>query len=202
MSRAKQLHWLILLITCMCQLTLAQDGRAPKSEFKTKPVKQKQLVVEYVYSFRELEFERPVQLTPLKSSSQASYVSPELAVLSHFSAMYAKDYQWFQNTWSRESQKLNSESDKKQNHTPQFWTDLWVKVLTDKRVELTHRIETGKYVLIIYRLVPTSGGPATFEDSLALTNEDGRWVLTQELANDPLLTYWNAPELRVRKTVR
>ena len=199
-SRFKQLYCPLVLIACICQLALAQRD-VPKSEFKTKPPRDKQLVIEYVYSFREIEFERPVQLTPI-SAAQALYTSPEMAILSHFSAMYAKDYQWFQTTWSKEAQRLNEESNKKENHTPQFWIDLWGKVLADKRVEITHRIETGKYVLIRYRLVPKSGGPATFEDLVAFTNEDGRWVLTQELASDPLMTYWNAPDLRIRKTVR
>src|SRR5215216_4317854 len=195
------LYSFLVLIVCTCQLALAQ-GVTPGTDFKTKEPRQKELVIEYVYSFREFEYDPPIQLKPFKSSTEASNASPEAAVMSHFSAMYAKDYQWFQSTWSKESQKLNEEHDKKQDRTPEFWLNLWDKVLSAKRVELTHRIESGKYVLIRYRLVPISGGPATFEDLLALTIENGRWILTQELASDPLLRYWNAKELRIRRSIR
>jgi hypothetical protein len=201
MFMANQLYGFLVLTVCTCQLALAQ-GVTPRAEFKTKEPRQKELVIEYVYSFREVEFDPPIQIKPFKSSTEASYDSPEAAVMSHFSAMYAKDYQWFQRTWSKESQKLNEEDDRKKERTSEFWLNLWDKVLSGKRVELTHRIESGKYVLINYRLIPISGGPATFEDLLALTTENGRWVLTQELASDPLLRYWNTKELKIRRTIR
>jgi hypothetical protein len=201
----RSLMFLLIGSTALMLLTVqsgsAQEAAPKPASNNTVPIK-KELVVENIYNFSVMEYEPKVVFQPQTKQEQASHDTPEQAVLSHFSAMYSGNYQWFQSTWSEESRKANDADDNQRNRTPEFWIGKWKSVLTGNKVELTNKIETGSYVLIAYRLVPSSGEAAILNDTLALVIENGRWVITQELASDPVLSLWNAPSLKFKKVIR
>ena len=130
---------------------------------------------------------------------------PEQATIALISAMASQDFDWFRSVWDPAGIKAMEERDKEVNHDPSFWKQTWARVLENKRVELTTRIETGDYVLIAYRLVAVDASqPATdaMEFTTPLRRNNGRWFATQELAEDPVLTYWKTPDVRPRRTMR
>ena len=93
--------------------------------------------------------------------------------------------------------------DKEQGHDTAFWTGAWARAFRGARVELTTRIETGEFVLIAYRLVPLANAATEPIDLVTVLKPlDGRWVATQELADDPVLLYWKTPNVHPKRTAR
>src|SRR5215216_2015915 len=123
--------------------------------FKTTAPKIEQVVAEDAYYFKISQYTPPVNVKLLKPD-EASYDAPESAAISGISAMASKDFSWYRQTWTQASQRMMEDRDKSLNRAQSFWVELWEKTFKNKRIELTHRIETGDYVLIVYRLVTES----------------------------------------------
>jgi hypothetical protein len=189
----------VSLATGLISLSFASE--LPQPKYPVSGPVFRELVVENVYVCKVMKYESPAVLRLVTQPDQASYSLPEDAVAAHFSAIFAKNYDWFLNTWSKDSQKFMADKNREKSRGPDYWLNLWENVYADKKIELITRIESGNYVLIEYRLTP-KGRDKPFQDTVALTKENDRWVLTQELRNDPVLSSWNAPGLRVQRLVR
>jgi hypothetical protein len=194
-------------IVMCCGSIQAQSTNAPNatpSAFATgAPIEQK-LIVEDQYYFTVKPFSPPVPVS-LTTRERAVYDTPEQATMALISAMASQDFDWFRSVWDTAAIKVLEERDKKANHDASFWRQTWARVLANRRVELTTRIETGDYVLIAYRLVALDAAqPATdaMELTTPLKRENGRWFATQELAEDPVLAFWKTPSERPRRTMR
>lgn len=190
---------LVFVTQCLISGSVLAEDIKPK--FKVTAPQTKQLIVEEIYTFRLMQYDPSVAIQFVHEPKAASYQTAEDTVIAHFSAMNAGDYSWFMETWSKESRKQMEQRNKSAQRTPEFWKKTWARVLQGGTVELLNRLESGPYVLIEYRL-SAKGNEKPFQDTVALAREDGRWVLTQELAADPVLSSWNAPGLRVQRLVR
>jgi len=190
---------------CACGVSrsaAAQD--VPEPMFRTAPPVQQKVVAEYHYFFTVNRYTSPVPVA-ITTRDKASYSSPERATIALISAMATQDFEWFRSVWDAASIKVLDERDKKGNQDAAFWKNAWARAFANARVELTTRIETGDYVLIAYRLVPANAtAPQSDNGELvtALKADKGRWFATQELADDPVLTYWKTPDVRVKRTIR
>ena len=99
----------------------------PKPIFKTSQPERKKVIEEGVYYFKVMEYVPPVKIELIKKQSKAKYNNPENAVISFLSAMFAKDFLWWRNSWSEDSQKEMQERDKALKRSPDFWTKAWEK---------------------------------------------------------------------------
>lgn len=194
-----------IIIVCAVVLTVKDFTYAaslPKPFFNVTAVETKELTVEQIYSFNVMRYDPPVKVTLLSNPNNASYATPEQTLVAHFSAMFLKDYSVFLGTWSREDQKAMEEKDQSLKRTSAFWIQTWDKVLANRSVEFIARIESGSYVLIEYRLFSTTEQTQAFSDTVVLKNENDRWVLTNELAADPVPVYWKTSDKKVKKMGR
>jgi hypothetical protein len=180
----------------------------PEPVFKTTSPFIKKVVVEDQYYFTFMHYSPPVQVK-LVTRDTASYENPEAAAISAISAMVSKDINWYRSTWDRASIAIMDDRDKALNQSAEFWVNSWGRAFTNKRIELTARIETGEYVLIVYRLVPTGevNDPANTSNSeielvTVLKYQEGKWLATQELSRDPVLLYWKTPDFRPQRVIR
>lgn len=203
--------WRIVVLSLLLALVYcpAAAETLPEPLFPTTPAQRDRVVVEDVYYFTRRDYVPPVPVE-FVTRAEASHANPEKATIAYISAMAAQDFAWARSTWTEAAQRLLAEHDTRMQQTPEFWTNLWAKTFKDKRVELHSRIETGGYVFIGYKIVPATPPAAPASDSAAgvielvavLTQDHGQWRATQELAYDPVLHYWKAPETKVQRIMR
>jgi hypothetical protein len=172
--------------------------------FPTAPPVVKKIVVEEEFGFAERRYDPPVEFAAIERNA-ARDDTPEATTIAMLSAMSRGDVAWFRSLWDAESARLLAEDDKKHGRDDAFWIATWARVLRDRRIVLTNRIETGDYVLIAYHLMPLQANHKP-EDVIRLETplkqQDGRWRATQELSSDPVLLYWKTPDVRPRRFVR
>jgi hypothetical protein len=165
----------------------------PAPEFPTSP-KEKGVVTEEVqYIFTVQEYTPAVAVEPV-AREQASYENPERAAISVLSAMASGDWEWWLSTWSKKARgKIEARPDVERRRV--FWAEDQKKAFAQRVAKLTHRIETGPYVVIAFRLDPAdpTGQPRQkkVRPELIVTKkyEDG-WLVTDELTGDLVLAYW------------
>src|SRR5215467_1456262 len=119
---------------------------AANPEFKLGPPQKKQLTMEYIYNYTTADYAPPV-VVQYRSAEQASYTSPEDALISQFSAMKRGDHEQWLKHWDAVSQKTMVERDAAEKRTADQWRTIWANNLKDVQVVLHSRIESGIYVL-------------------------------------------------------
>jgi len=205
----KTKHFLIVAfaLSLPCAAARAQIKTPPPPIFPTAAPALHAIVVENEYQFLVRQYAPAVEVN-LVGRDHASYGTPESAAIAGISAMASGDFEWFRSTWDEASRRILEERDTQLKQDRSFWTKAWERAFTDRRVELTARIETGDYVLIVYRLAPRSGTTATAKSAdtmeliVPLKSVNGKWMATQELAADPVLAHWKTPEIRPRRVIR
>src|SRR5689334_13509891 len=150
----------------------------------TQPDK-KQIVMENIYNYEIRQYRAPTTLDVATIPSESGYTSPESTVRSYISAMMAKDWQWFLQGWTHESANEIEQENKNKGISVPTITSRWNNFV-GKRIELVSRIDTGQYAVVVYQLVASDG---TVSKSFApMKHENGKWLLTNDLRDDPLLT--------------
>jgi hypothetical protein len=176
------LHFSIYFIVCI-STSFAQEKNSDAIKI------YKTLIVETVYPYSvtkilpaekiTLNFDKPINL----------FQEPQDAIRAHFSAIKALDFERFLNTWDKTSKKLILDKNLINKKDSNYWKDLWRDTNIGSNLSLLHRIEYGSYVIYQYQ-IEIQGGKL-FSDSVALIRENDGWLLTQALANDPILMNWN-----------
>lgn len=166
----------------------------------TAPETQR-IVVEDSYFFQVRTFTPAVKVKYITRAA-ASYRTPEDAAIARISALVATDFAWFRSGWTEQAQAVLEAQDKLTGQTPTFWVNLWQRIFANRQIELTHRIETGEYVLIAYRIIGAGEGGKDVEMIDALKKDKDRWLGTQEISGDPVLSYWRTPEKPIKRIVR
>lgn len=163
----------------------------------------RQITVITHYLYRQADY-NPTFALPLVRKEQANYGSPEATLSARASAMTALDYDWWLSTWDGPSRALVLDRDKTQGRTPQSWLDQW-KALHSVRMTLRRRIDASDHVILIYVLASADGKEVGgFEFPAVLHKLGKQWFSTQDLANNPLLTYapWASGVDQAEETVR
>ncbi len=185
-------------------LAAAGSGSAqpmPTNKYPTTAPVVSKVVVEETYYFARRDYQPPVPVVNIGQT--ASYDTPEATVIASISAMRTKNFAWFRTLWDKASQQTMEQTDKQLGQTPEFWQNAWVKGFKDRPVvELTSRIDSGKYVIVAYRLVGADPTVKTLELQTTLKKQGDRWYLTQEAAADPVLAGWRQPETRQQRVAR
>ncbi len=197
-----------LLSATICAVASAQSRSLPAPAYATAAPAEGKVVVEEHYPFTVKRYSPAVEVKPVSRES-ASYDTPEAAAVSGISAMFAKDFGWFRSTWDQASNALMDERDKAMKRGPEFWMAAWEKAFKNRKALLTERVETGDYVFILYKLVDEAkravAGDAPNQDIELITVlklQDGKWLATQEMAQDPVLLYWKRPEVKLKRVMR
>lgn len=177
--------------------------KPPAPIFATTAPQVEQVIEENTYYYKVRAYTPPVEVKPVNAAS-ASYANPETAAIANISAMVAGDFEWWRSTWTPAAQRMMSQRDRDLDRAPSEWLEIWARVFPGRTIELTHRIDTGSFVLIAYRVLPSADEPEgeTIELTGAYELDDGRWLSTQALASDPVLAYWQQPGFRIKKMVR
>jgi hypothetical protein len=188
----------LLTICCIFHTIDVLSETLPKPIYKTTRPKFAEIKEEAVYQYRVMDYKGRVKLDLIKNVSDAKYDSPEEALISLFSAIYVGDYNWWLNSWKKESQlKLKEDFSQKDE-----LIEKWESLFEDTYIALITRIETGKYVLLYYNVASKDRNKIIQRQTIAFVNEDGKWLATNELSADPVFLYWQDPNYKAFKVGR
>jgi len=174
------------------------SGTIPKPVYKTTRAKYEEIKEEVVYPYEVMDYVGRVKLDLIQNKSDAKYDTPEGALVSLFSAVYEGEYDWWLNSWTKESGlKLKEDLDSEDE-----LTEKWRSLFKDSYVALISRIETGKYVLLYYNVATKERNKIIQRQTIAFVKEDGKWLATNELSADPVFLYWQDPNYKAFRTGR
>lgn len=157
------------------------------------PVELRSLVVETVYPFKLQKYTPVVPVIKVPARS-AMRTTPEQVLAEMVSSIAVGDFEWNSSLWDPKSRAAMEESDRRDGHGPAYWLAQW-KPHANAAYRLLHRIQYGKYVLIEYEFGQAG---RLSKSTIALTNLQGQWYLTQDIAGEAILSSWNSPDGRVR----
>ena len=191
--------WFLLSILIAAAPLAGNHG----SKYNTTKPEHLEVYEKLSYSYTHCKYDPPVRVTV--SEVLTRYDSPEDAAMSLMSAMAAADYASFYRGWTSEAQKTMSEEDNAKHHSPDYWTKQWTKWLRGRKVNMTDRVETGKYVIISMIAAPTQADaqeePTEFPWVL-VKDSKGRWLATEDLDADPVLLNWRRPSSAIERVIR
>ncbi len=164
---------------------------------KTSPPNRKTMVVETVHPYTVYEYQPPVVLPLFSAGEQQDLSHPEKLLKAHFNYLRTGDYERNLLLWTAASRQVMEAADKRGNRDKAFWTGLWSRAYANRKVELTHWVTYGRYVLMQYR-VSSDDGVAPSEATVAVVKEGNDWRLTQDLRADPVAVNWRTSPGRIQ----
>lgn len=179
------------LLPLLCMMTTASAQQLSPEVFRT-------LVVETVLPFSVRQYQPAFELSLEKSAGALDFSTPEKAMASFFHTLDAGDYALNERCWTSASVLLNTQKNSESGKGPEYWANYWRQAYRGRKVELLHRIDYDRYVLIEYRVSLREGGRVLETDTLVLEQEGGKWLFTQSLADNPIHMAWKAPGSRIQ----
>lgn len=171
--------------------------------FELSAPEKRTIVVEQVAEIEMRRYLPPVVLDLIGSSEEVSYGTPEHALISVVSAIFAQDYDWFLSTLDQRSRDLLARRNQRMNREPQYYRDEWREAVRGKTPVMFLRVDSGSYVFLTFKLLkqddladfigsePQSEVPSLGNTYSFYRDPDGgRWVSTILSAADPLMIHW------------
>jgi hypothetical protein len=191
----------ILLVILIAGLTSRNSAVAQEVPIVLDEPVRKEVIVEQVYSYQVQQYTRPILIqknTPVPTAK----LSAEAASIARFAAIMNGDYDAFLASWTAEAKSDHLESNLKDGNGPDFWKALWQKAFHNARIELTHRISTGEYIIIGYLVRDVVNQSVRLESSVVFKKVGQAWLATQELKSDPVFIFWRRGGAPVRQLIR
>lgn len=161
----------------------------PQPLFTTRGFEKRQIVLESTHSYKLFKYAPAVDLVLPPRREEHNQLTPEATLGSFYASMVAGDYTWLESCWTRESQRFNALENRRNHRTPESWKGIWKRTLGEGiRLELLARLEMHPYVMLHYRLLRRRQAP--FERTTSFALDDGKWLVTQELAAHAVPSAW------------
>lgn len=198
-------------LVAVCFLPLVIGASSPSevqpnredSRFPTSQGQRHQVVEEHIYMYEVSKYTPPVEVKLHAGPLEPAFEDPESTLMTYLRAMSEGRYEVAMSCWLPAAREEMEQRDRKLHRSAEWWEREWRKRFEGKSAQLVSRIRTGDYVLLEYRLFLPSGGEYEYFSTLALKlATDGKWLLTQELAADPVFVFWKNPGYVVRKIIR
>ncbi len=124
----------VLLTVVLCLFTgrgisVSGENHEEQQWFKTDERQTYELTIENVYYFHVSKYIPLTEITLLEKSEEASYDTPEDAIVSNISAMVTGDYKWFQETFTSDARICNDNMVKEKDRGAEWWEELWRSLL-------------------------------------------------------------------------
>ena len=161
----------------------------------------KTLIVENIYPIKITTFSKLVQLPP-KGESKPSFETclsefPEEVVLAYYDAMRMADVKRSNQCWAPDSLRQMQERDRQSGLDDAHWRQLWQKnYAKDFSLTVVKQVEYGQFIIVQINIKDQNG--KITKDDFALERIGKLWKLTQKLAADPVLQYWDSDKTRVQ----
>lgn len=157
----------------------------PAPSFPTSPRRDTQFTVEFVYRYAESQYTPPVLIPNIPKEKEA-LDTPEHAFEAVISAARSLDYAWWLSLWDAKSQVMFQNDANVNKRDANFWKEHWRSTMQGKTVFLQKRLELVNYVILEYSV---DSGPKPSQALMPAVFKlvDGKWRMTQELADSTVL---------------
>jgi hypothetical protein len=190
-----------ILFAALLALPVAAIAQTSGSPYPTTPSVVGKVIVESTYYFARRDYQPPALVTNV--STTASFDTPEGATIASIAAMKRKDFDAFRSMWDEPSRQLMEAKDRELGQTREAWTAAWDRLFANgAKTELVSRVDSGDYVIIAYRISDPDPAAKPLEMQAVLKAQGKRWVLTQEMSADPVLSAWRKPDEKVQRVGR
>lgn len=186
------------LILFLNQSVLAKESLIWPKIGMTEPKERKFTITKH-YWYREQMYDPPVNIEFLQESP-AFHSGPEALLISQISAMKALNYDWWLNTWDSVSKLKIIDRVTKLDKSKEVWRNQWQNKFEDKKVLMVRWIETGTYVILTYKLVASNNEQK--ESAVVFKLDEGKWVATLDLEDDPVLRYFGEKNSLIKRVIR
>ncbi len=198
---------LVLLASGVCAAPASPgDDAWPRLLHGT--AEERTFVSHRTYRYWERRYDPPVLVEQL-AGPVGGIRGPEQTLFELVSAMRAGDFDWWLGLHDSEARARLEGALERPGHTPEDLKAGWQARFRGRPVELTRWIETGRYLVLVYRL----GGEGTAaggtgpggngrgsgpgeEIPVVLTTKEGQWLVSFDLEDDPVVKYFDAPALQ------
>jgi hypothetical protein len=157
----------------------------------------RQLIVETSYLYTRYPYAEAIGFTANKDLPAVEQAGPEMALARYLTALARGQVNESLAAWTADSQKLirkkNSSISESELRQSMVTTNNGV------RFDLLARVVYGDYVMIEIVPRPQPGQPKPETDSYALKKVGLAWLLTQELADDPVMCCRDSGQQRIRR---
>jgi len=191
----------LILVSALAYVLTGNGQGSNDSAYDTIFGPPRTIVSENVYNYRVAEYRQSARVMNLTKPAQCPKQTPEETLIAMVSAMANLDYTLWTECWAEDSRQDTSQETRAQ------MVSAWRRVVVGRTLILLHKIETGQFVLIEYKLSSSSSREvdnASDEVTSTVTFEKvkDKWRATNALAADPVRLFWQKPDYRPRTVVR
>jgi hypothetical protein len=152
------------------------------------PIKES-ITVESTFNYHlytPLKGQDNVRLVRRKYSSMSS---AEDALIARISAVSSVNYQWWLDTWHKESKKIALPFFQQKGFDQTYWEDTWKKQFKGRKIKLKHKVIYQGYVVLIYNVSEPSGKEGFLDLPIVFKKEDDKWLVSLDIRQSPLLRF-------------
>lgn len=186
-----KLKILITIIFCFAFLTAnAQSQTMTDSKFQ-------QIIVETIHTYKSESYKEKLSFVSGITKPKFSDDSPETVLVEYLTALATGEVDQAIEYWTIDSKKLI------QNKNTKISKDELIKsakALNYKsEIEFVARITYASYSIVELKFKYANSKSEPTLETYALTKQDGKWKLTQELADDPVVCCRNNARNRIQR---
>jgi hypothetical protein len=164
---------------------------------KLGPASARQLIVETSYQYSRSSYAEAPGFTAGKDLPAVDQTGPEMALARYLSALAKGQVRESLAAWNADSQKLIRK--KNSGISDKELRQSMVTSNNGVHFDLLARVVYGDYVIIEIAPRAQPGQPKPETDSYALKKTGAAWLLTQELADDPVMCCRDSGQQRIRR---
>lgn len=157
--------------------------------FATSAPVKKVITVESVFNYHLYTPLKGQENVRLVRQKYASMSTAEDAFISRMSAVSSANYQWWLDTWQKESKEIALPFFKQKGFDQAYWQDTWKKQFKGRKIKLKHKVIYQGYTVLIYNVSEPSGKESFLDLPIVFKKENNKWMVSLDIRQSPLLRY-------------
>ena len=178
------------------QLVTAQPAGTPSLPKLNSVVQQRQVVEEVIYQYKIQKFEQPLVFSKVVNKSN---LEPEFVWMQYIYALKLGRLDDAISLWDEESKRAIKQDMQQTGKTKSVLAEDWKSQYEKKEFFVKERIIYGKRHILIPYYESVAGSTPLFRETLAFVKVGDGWLLTLDLAENPVKIGWMSPDERIRR---
>lgn len=196
MNKVSNLSFGFALLGISMQLVTAQPAGTPSLPKLNSVVQQRQVVEEVIYQYKIQKFEQPLVFSKVVNKSN---LEPEFVWMQYIYALKLGRLDDAISLWDEESKRAIKQDIQQTGKTKSVLAEKWKSQYEKKEFFVKERIIYGKRHILIPYYESVAGSTPLFRETLAFVKVGDGWLLTLDLAENPVKIGWMSPDERIRR---
>lgn len=186
------LKWMFIVVTLLCILI---SGYANAVDAKLSEPRVESVSNTGIYYFAVRDYTPPLKVDPSQVYQWKVVNTPEGVAFRQAASMLLGDYQGWLASWGEQSRTIIEKRNAERGRDATYWVERWKKVLSPyTNYHFARRIDMVDSVIVEFSATAASNAmDDLFFDIPIIKGKNGRWYVTQLLAENPVLHHWRMP---------